>query len=79
MAGLKWLDYTFKCLALCFHTPNKLNFHFFQKLFLLFIHLNKYLCSDWLAGGGRQNPSTEVPAGESPEQHLPRGTWHVPG
>lgn len=37
MAGLKWLDYTLKYLALSFHSPNKLNFYFFQKLFLLFI------------------------------------------
>lgn len=37
MAGLKWLDYAFKCLALCFNSPSKLNFCFFQKLFLLFI------------------------------------------
>jgi len=32
----------------------------------------------WLAGGGRQNPSTGVAAGESPEKHLPHGTWPVP-
>lgn len=80
MAGLKCLDYTFKCLVLCFYTPNKLNIYFLKKnVSAVYPFLNKYLCLDRLAGGGRQNPFTKVTAGESPEKDLPPGTWHMAG
>lgn len=79
MAGLKCLDYTFKCLVLCFYTPNKLKIYFFKKnVSAVYPFLNKYLLWDRLAGGGRQktlSPKSLLVKALSRICHLEHGTW----